>query len=192
AQEVGNLAQMSGQSAKEIAEIVNTSIKQAEQITTENRTKVDQGVNLVDSTSKVLFTITESANTVADGAKQILEASNEQNSGIQQINIAVGEVDKAVQENAATAEETASTSEELSSQTEVLNGIVEDIYILVHGQVMDGQAIGAEAKKVVKATSVKKTNLAPKITQPTKEEESKQASNTTGAQTHSDDAWDTL
>src|SRR5690606_36951178 len=37
AQEVGNLAQMSGKSAQEIAEIVKSSIQEAEAITTENK-----------------------------------------------------------------------------------------------------------------------------------------------------------
>jgi methyl-accepting chemotaxis protein len=133
AQEVGNLAQMSGKSAQEIAQIVTSSIRQAESITNENKKKVEIGNNLVAEASKYLKDIMSSAATVTDGAQQVVVASQEQSSGIKQINIAMSNLDKTTQENASMAEETASTSEELAAQTNTLNSLVGDIVRLMDG-----------------------------------------------------------
>ena len=135
AQEVGILAQMSGKSAQEIAQIVTGSIRQAEAITTENKKKVETGNSYVLETSKYLKEIMVSAATVTDGAQQVLSASQEQAAGIKQINLAMSNLDKATQENSAMAEETASTSEELNAQTTNLNALVDELVQLVDGHV---------------------------------------------------------
>ena len=133
AQEVGLLAQMSGKSAQEIAQIVTSSIRQAETITTENKKKVETGNSYVLETSKYLKEIMTSAATVTEGAQQVVAASQEQAAGIKQINLAMSNLDKATQENSAMAEETASTSEELTAQTSTLNSLVGDLVQLVDG-----------------------------------------------------------
>jgi methyl-accepting chemotaxis protein len=133
AQEVGNLAQMSGQAAREIAKIVNDSICNAETITNDNKRKVITGSNFASETVKSLKEIMQATDTVTQNAGHILTASQEQASGIKQINTAISALDKATQQNASIAEETASTSEELASQTIVLNDLVMDLARLIDG-----------------------------------------------------------
>ncbi|MBF0313418.1 MAG: MCP four helix bundle domain-containing protein [Oligoflexia bacterium] len=133
AQEVGNLAQMSGQAAQEISHILTESIKTAKDITIANRKKVENGANLVTDTAKALKEILQSANSVKSGANQVLDASKEQAQGIKQINTAMSNLEKATQENAAQSEEVASTSEELGAQTEMLNSAVKQLYMMVNG-----------------------------------------------------------
>ncbi len=133
AQEVGNLAQMSGNSAQEIAEIVSSSIKNAREITAKNREKVQQGSEYVKETAGALEKIMETSVTVNKGSQDVLSASKDQALGVKQINMAMSQLDKATQENAATAEETASTSELLSDLTLKLNGAVDTLNELVSG-----------------------------------------------------------
>ncbi len=142
AQEVGNLAQMSGKAAQEISQILSESLNKAEQITTENKRKVEGGSRLVSETAGALKEILESATAVNSGATQVLGASKEQASGIKQIGTAMNTLEKATQENSALAEEVASTSEEMASQCQGLDSIVSELTILVHGH---GDAEAASA-----------------------------------------------
>jgi len=146
AQEVGNLAQMSGKAATEISAIVKESIKNAEAITAENKSKVESGNTVVVQTAKVLKEIAEKSDTVSQSLNHILSASQDQASGIGQINNAISQLDKATQENAATAEESASASEELNAQAETLNSMVSDLTRLVGGTSGEGASTRITAR----------------------------------------------
>jgi len=172
AQEVGNLAQMSGKAALEISTIVKESIANAEQITTENRKKVEGGNELVKATALILDEIETNAKTVASSASQIVEASKDQASGINQINTAMVQLDKATQNNASTSEETASSSEELSAQSITLNEIVGELLYMITGSKINKNTVttraqtkkgGVKQAKAVAHTPLKKDEKAPKI-----------------------------
>lgn len=178
AQEVGNLAQMSGKAALEISTIVKESIANAEQITAENKKKVEEGNELVKATAQILEEIETNAKTVASSAGQIVEASKDQASGINQINSAMVQLDKATQNNASTSEETASSSEELSAQAVTLNEIVGELLMMITGsktnnnqttrtvQTKKSSSIKgkAKAKETVVATPKKTTERVEKET----------------------------
>lgn len=131
AQEVGNLAQMSGKAALEISDIVRKGATSAEVVGAENRKKVESGNTLVMKTAEILKNVEDSSSAVRDSSQQILSSSKEQSIGISQINQAVSELDKSVQLNAATSEETASSSEELNAQAESLSGIVNELLSMI-------------------------------------------------------------
>ena len=133
AQEVGNLAQMSGKAALEIASMVKGSIKNAEAITAENKSKVEAGNLLVQETAKYLGEITADADILLLQAQQIVSASKEQADGISQVNEAMSQLDQATQQNSATAEGTASSSEELATQAEHLKDNVNKLLAMVEG-----------------------------------------------------------
>ena len=113
AEEVRNLAQRSAQAAKNTADLIAESVKNAE-----------GGVKIAGEVSKSFGSITGSIKKVNDLIAEIAAASQEQSQGIDQVNTAVAEMDKVTQQNAANSEESASASEELSSQAEELQGMV--------------------------------------------------------------------
>ncbi len=151
AQEVGNLAQMSGKSAREIAQIVNDSVKNAEVIIQENQQRVEAGGELVKKMTESLQEIVEGSTVVSQGSQGVLEASTDQGKGIKQINLAMIDIDKVTQETAATAEETASASEELSAQVDSLREIVHELTELVLGE-------ERQQRKIVEIYKKKKTS----------------------------------
>lgn len=104
-EEVRNLAARSANAAKETTEMIEESIKKAE-----------DGKKITEFTAEALKKVTENITSVVDVINGIAVASNDQASAIGQINQAIEEVSKVTQTNTATAEETASASEELSSQ----------------------------------------------------------------------------
>jgi methyl-accepting chemotaxis protein len=114
AEEVRNLAQRSAQAAKNTADMISESVKNA-----------DDGVKIAGEVSVSFTTIATSANKVNDLIAEIAAASQEQSQGIDQVNGAVAQMDKVTQQNAANSEESASAAEELSSQAEELKTMID-------------------------------------------------------------------
>ncbi len=129
AEEVRNLARRSAEAAKNTADLIEGSQKNA-----------DAGVQVTAEVARNLAAIKENANKVATLIAEIAAASKEQSQGIDQVSTAVTEMDKVVQSNAANAEESASAAEELSSQAEEVNGMVGELNAMVTGSVSSQQA----------------------------------------------------
>ena len=113
AEEVRNLAQRSAAAAKNTADMINESVRNAE-----------DGVNIASEVSKSFETISGSVKKVNDLIAEIAAASQEQSQGISQVNDAVAQMDKVTQQNAANSEESASAAEEMSAQAEELQSMV--------------------------------------------------------------------
>ncbi len=115
AEEVRNLAQRSAQAAKNTADMISESVKNA-----------DDGVKIADEVSQSFESIATSTKKVNDLIAEIAAASQEQSQGIDQVNSAVAQMDKVTQQNAANSEESASAAEELSSQAEELKTMIDE------------------------------------------------------------------
>ena len=133
AQEVGNLAQMSGKAATEIASIVKKSIKEAEEVARENKARVEAGEVLAGETGQKMGKVLSSLSTILEATSKIVAASKEQSQGIGQITTSVDGLNQSTQEIASTAEESASASEELNGQAKSLLSLVQDLRQIVTG-----------------------------------------------------------
>ncbi|HPL17138.1 MAG TPA: methyl-accepting chemotaxis protein [Spirochaetota bacterium] len=107
--EVRNLAQRSGNAAKEIESLIRDTVA-----------KVENSTDLVNRTGNALSEIAEAAKISAQIISEITAASQEQKQGINQINTAIIEMDNMTQQNASLVEETASASEEMANQAQEL------------------------------------------------------------------------
>jgi methyl-accepting chemotaxis protein len=122
AEEVRNLAQRSAQAAKNTADMISESVKNAE-----------EGVKISTDVTKTFEAIVTSVKKVNDLINEIAAASQEQSQGIDQVNTAVAQMDKVTQQNAANSEESASAAEELSSQAEELQSMVAQFVLSTGG-----------------------------------------------------------
>jgi methyl-accepting chemotaxis protein len=111
--EVRTLAQRSAEAAKEIKQLITSSVEQ-----------VDVGSMLVGNAGETIGEVVEQVRRVTDLVSQISVSSNEQTNGIDQINTAIGLLDQATQQNAALVEETAAAAESLSNQADQLSRAV--------------------------------------------------------------------
>lgn len=145
AQEVGSLAQMSGNAAKNISELLQESITKVEKIVNDTRSRVEvlveqgkekleTGVNVANQCSELLNEIVKNVNEVSDLANDISVASKEQSQGVGAINKSMSQLDVVTQKNATTGEEAAEAAQELSAQAEVLKGSVNELLMTIHGQ----------------------------------------------------------
>jgi methyl-accepting chemotaxis protein len=113
AEEVRNLAMRSAEAAKNTADMIEESVKNA-----------DSGVTITEEVAKSLGQIVDRISKVGDLIAEIASASSEQAQGIEQVNTAVAQMNHVTQNNAANSEESASAAEELSSQAGELESMV--------------------------------------------------------------------
>jgi methyl-accepting chemotaxis protein len=113
AEEVRNLAMRSAEAAKNTANMIEESVRNAE-----------GGVALNLEVLAKLQEINGQANKVGEMMAQISSGSEQQQSGIDQITTAMEQMNQLTQQNAASSEESASAAEELSGQAEELRTMV--------------------------------------------------------------------
>jgi methyl-accepting chemotaxis protein len=107
--EVRSLAQRSAEAAREIKDLISTSVQ-----------RVEQGSAQVDQAGAKMDEIVQSIKRVTDIVGEISSASQEQASGIGQVRDAVTDMDRTTQQNAALVEESAAAAESLKSQAKGL------------------------------------------------------------------------
>lgn len=157
AEEVRNLAQRSAEAAKNTAEMIAGSVKNA-----------DNGVQVTQRVTEALQQTVANSEKVAQLVAEIAAASNEQAQGIEQINTAVAQMDQVTQSNAANSEESASASEELSAQAEEMQRMVMELVAMVGGSNGNGSyngkhlALAAPTKRPAKSRALTVKRDTPK------------------------------
>ncbi|BCF97057.1 methyl-accepting chemotaxis protein [Paraburkholderia sp. PGU19] len=111
--EVRSLAQRSSAAAKEIKELIDTSVE-----------RVQAGSALVDEAGRTMTEIISAVQRVTDIMGEIAAASEEQSSGIDQVARAVTQMDEVTQQNAALVEEAAAAASSLEEQAAKLRTTV--------------------------------------------------------------------
>lgn len=145
AEEVGNLAQMSGNAAKEISTMLEESIQKVEGIVNETKqkvghliqdgkNKVEVGAEIAKQCGDVLDEIVDNIGNVSHMANEISTACQEQAQGVQEITKAMNQLDQVTQTNASTSEEAASAAEELASQADSLREVVSVLVMTIKGE----------------------------------------------------------
>ncbi|KKW49252.1 methyl-accepting chemotaxis protein [Pantoea ananatis] len=110
--EVRSLAQRSSSSAREIKELIESSMSY-----------VQAGAEQAEGVSSNMVKMND-APQVTDLVDEISVAAQEQSQGISQVHIAVNQMDDVTQQNAALVEEASSASRSLMDQADVLNRLV--------------------------------------------------------------------
>jgi methyl-accepting chemotaxis protein len=113
ASEVRNLAQRSSAAAKEIKDLIETSVG-----------TIQEGSSQAAEVGRTMDEVGQAVRRVADIIGEIAAASEEQGRGIGQVNQAVGQMDEVTQQNAALVEEAAAAAQSLNEQATKLNEMV--------------------------------------------------------------------
>jgi methyl-accepting chemotaxis protein len=133
--EVRTLAQRSAEAAKEIKNLIGSSV-----------TQVEAGTVLVDQAGVTMGEIVSAIKRVSDIVAEISAASVEQSSGVQQVGDAIGQMDQVTQQNAALVEESAAAAESLKNQAHDLVKAVA-VFKLSSHEAHAGAAPAAPAKR---------------------------------------------
>ena len=174
AEEVGNLAQMSGNAAKEISELLKGSREQVEsivrmskeqvgQLVQEGSSKVTSGVDIANRCDEILGEVVEHVSHVKELMHEISTASKEQAEGVNNISIAMNELDSATHSNSDMAHETSNCSNLLSDQSESLSGAIFELECEVFGANHERKKASVEKKAKVKKKKTKEEKVAPSV-----------------------------
>lgn len=145
AEEVGNLAQMSGNAAKEITDMLDVSVRKVEGIVKDTQTKVETlilsgkekvstGVVTAKECSETLIQIVQNVSTVATLSQEISLASKEQSQGVDEINRAMSQLDTITQQNATTSVQAANAAEQLTGHAVTLKESVNELMAVISGE----------------------------------------------------------
>lgn len=146
AEEVGSLAAMSGNAAKEITALLDGSVQKVENIVQETqnnvgriiataRATVERGTEVANDCGRVLEEIVGESVKVAEMISGIASANQEQARGVDEISKAIQQLDQATQVNAAAASSCAAASESISAQSNQLRDASAEL-----GKVVEGRA----------------------------------------------------
>ena len=144
AEEVGNLAQMSGNAAKEITNMLSDSIKRVNKIVEDTKIRVDSlvevgkdkvamGQSTAQKCREALTRITENARGIANMIAEISNASKEQSQGISEINKAIAQLDQVTQANSAVAQSSSQQGQQLNAEARSLSSTIGHLVGFVEG-----------------------------------------------------------
>lgn len=111
--EVRTLAQRSASAAKEIKDLITSSVG-----------SVAQGSEQVERAGTTMSDVVQSVRRVTDIMTEIAAASDEQGTGIEQVNVAVGQMDSVTQQNAALVEQASAAAQAMAQQATALREVV--------------------------------------------------------------------
>ncbi|CAM2156355.1 Methyl-accepting chemotaxis serine transducer [Pararobbsia alpina] len=113
ASEVRSLAQRSASAAKEIKDLIGTSV-----------TMIHDGSQQAGEVGATMDQVKQAIQRVADIVGEISSASDEQSKGIEQVNQAINQMDNVTQQNAALVEQAAAAAQSLEEQANNLKTAV--------------------------------------------------------------------
>ncbi|MCB9060097.1 MAG: hypothetical protein H6622_01075 [Halobacteriovoraceae bacterium] len=158
AEEVGNLAQMSGEAATEISSllgnsinkvntIVNTSASRITKYTDSGKEKVNLSVKIANDCKTVFEDILKNVGNVNDRVSEISIASNEQASGTEEISSAILQLNGSSVQITSLSQKSQQSSIELKQRTLALNTVVESLQFLLKG--VEDSKIDSSTQKIV-------------------------------------------
>lgn len=133
AEEVGNLAQTSGNAAKEIRSLIADSRQQVEHILQTTLERVSEGKTVTGQAQDIFAKIAKDISTISAQIESISEAAREQQFGIEQIAKAMTQMDQSTQSNNSAAHTAARLSDQLMGQSKKLSSIARTVSRLVTG-----------------------------------------------------------
>ncbi|MCM2279741.1 MAG: methyl-accepting chemotaxis protein [Oligoflexia bacterium] len=144
AEEVGNLAQMSGNAAKEIAAMLEGSVQKVQELMTRRSSEASE---LVAATKRTIATGSESTRRCSEAFDSVMKdaeqvggimgeiatASQEQAQGLAEVTKAVGQLDQVTQQNNTVAQRSNNLAETLLKQAQSLRFMAEELKATVQG-----------------------------------------------------------
>lgn len=121
ADEVRNLANKSGDAAKNTTALIEESLR-----------AVENGAQIADDAAKALADVVTNASEIVDAVDAIAKASDAQARALGEVRTGVEQIAAVVQTNSATAEESAAAGEQLSGEAKMLYDLVSRFQLESH------------------------------------------------------------
>lgn len=165
AEEVGNLAKTSGDAAREIEELLATSIGRVDSIVDDTKVKVESliskgtekvntGKHVANKCKEALEEILGHSVQLDQAIEEIATASIEQSKGIDEIAKAMEQLDVVTRKNSEIAKVVSKGTEDLSGQAENLTGVSSNLTALIYGKKVTFKEISKKKKESIISSNV--------------------------------------
>lgn len=145
ADEVGKLAELSGNSSAEISELLTSSSAKVESIIQRNKVateslvveadqKVRAGIQTAEVCTDALEKILTSSDEVAQLVQEIFSASEQQAAGVAEVSKAIGELEVQAQSNSTLAQESAAAAQAVNQKSDALKVVAGQLRSIIEGE----------------------------------------------------------
>lgn len=131
AEEFGSLAEVSGNAAKEIQSLLETSKKHVAEIVEMTHQRVTDGLTVSKEALSIFHEMSRDINQITKQMQRISEATREQTVGVQQTSTAMNQMDQAAQRNSHLAGDSLRNASDLSRQSRKLTNIMQGLLSLI-------------------------------------------------------------
>ncbi len=148
AEEVGSLAEMSGQASKEIGMLLESSQNKVKETLDMIQARVQDGNKVGQMAIRAFDEISEGVLQINTQVKAIGEATQQQEIGVQQTNTAMKEMDVTSQSNARASTDTLTSAGRMSLTTSSLNEVLGKLMSLIGEQAPQSSAGTSTSSKL--------------------------------------------
>lgn len=159
AEEFGSLAEMSGQAAKEIQALLETSKKHVSEIVEMTHQRVSDGQAVSKEALAIFHEISRETGQITKQIQRISEATREQQIGVQQTSTAMNQMDQAAQRNSLLAGDTLRSASDLSEQSRKLTNIMRGLLSLISARRGDQRSWDNDRSKVTARNAASHTQV---------------------------------
>lgn len=171
AEEVGNLAQMSGNAANEIKglleesivkvnKIVTTTKSQVELLVGEGKNKIQSGIEKARECDIALNEISVSVSSVEALVSEVAHASGEQSQGIEEVNKAMGQIDEVTNQNTIASQSVSTNASQVMQLSGSIKAISEKLTQFLSGG-QEERVVAREKRIDSKVSDQSKSNVLP-------------------------------
>ena len=118
ADEVRNLASKSAFAAKDISNLIESSVE-----------LIKNGTSLANGTSNSVLDLVSEAHDIVNNIDIMTDSLQRESNSVSEISLGIDQIATVVQNNSANAQETAASSEELFAQSQALDNIIRNFEI---------------------------------------------------------------
>lgn len=133
AEEVGNLAELSGQAAKDIELLLGDSQRKVKETLEMIQSRVNDGNKVSQRAMEAFNEISQNIEEINAQVRSINEATQQQEIGIQQTNLAMKQMDVISQDNTVASSEALQVAQNLKGQSAELRHVMNALFELVGG-----------------------------------------------------------
>jgi methyl-accepting chemotaxis protein len=149
AEEVGSLAQLSGDAARAIEFLIKDSRAQVQRVLEQSTTRVDRGEKVTQEIETVYSNIATELTDIKSGLEVVRQANTEQMGGLEQVNKAMQQISVATQQSEVAVRTLINLAADLHEESSAVRLLSTDLKDIVQGVVDESLGTAMEYDNIV-------------------------------------------
>lgn len=139
AEEVGNLADLSGKAANEIRSIIQESQVQIRDFIGKTQSSIDHVAEITGNVQNIFHNITQDVESIQKQMEDVSRSNTEQQRGIEELTLASRQIDQATTNNSHMSLDVDNHAKSLRAQSEKLAALCDSVSLMLLGQILKSE-----------------------------------------------------